>query len=263
MAAPLTREFELARSPLPGLRLVVAHTQRRFERHTHAEHGIGVIDVGGQYSASGRGPVEALRGQVITVNPGEVHDGVPMLGEMRRWRMIYLDRTLWDQERRAPEWLRPVLADERLARLFDALFATVRAGGDALAVEERLVALLHHAPTTAVPGDADGAPARALVEARDRLADDRQPPPSLATLAASAGVSRYRFLRAFAAAYGLPPHAWAGQQRLARAERLLAQGVAPAQAALAAGFADQSHLTRALRRCRGYTPGQLAALARG
>ncbi len=264
MAAPLTREFELARSPLPGLRLVVADTRRHFERHTHAEHGIGVIDAGGQRSASGRGPVEALRGEVITVNPGEVHDGVPMQGEARRWRMVYLDRSLWDQARPAPEWLRPVLPDARLVRLFDALFATAQRGDDALAVEERLAALLQYAPTTAVaPSESVAAPLRALAEARERLADDDLPPPSLGALAARAGVSRYRFLRAFAAAYGLPPHAWAAQQRLARAERLLAQGHAPAEAALAAGFADQSHLTRALRRFRGYTPGQLAAMARG
>ena len=127
-----------------------------------------------------------------------------------------------------------------------------------------LAALLQYAPTTAVaPSESVAAPLRALAEARERLADDDLPPPSLGALAARAGVSRYRFLRAFAAAYGLPPHAWAAQHRLARAERLLAQGHAPAEAALAAGFADQSHLTRALRRFRGYTPGQLAAMARG
>ena len=75
-------------------------------------------------------------------------------------------------------------------------------------------------------------------------------------------MSRTQFLRAFAAAFGLPPHAWALQQRLARAEALLAQGAVLADAAAASGFADQSHMTRAFRRFRGYTPGQYAARRR-
>jgi len=262
--APTGQEFAIRPSALAGLTLVAAHTRRRFDRHTHAVHGIGVIDAGGQTSASGRGPVEAVRGEVITVNPGEVHDGIPMQGEKRRWRMLYFDSSLWNTEHSAPEWTLPVLRDARIATLFDAAFACAARGGDALALEERLAALLHHAPSTArreAPRMAPGA-SRALLRARERLADGAAPPPSLAELARGAAMSRYQFLRAFAAAFGLPPHAWAQQQRLARAEALLVRGAALADAAAASGFADQSHMTRAFRRFRGYTPGQYAALRR-
>ena len=44
-----------------------------------------------------------------------------------------------------------------------------------------------------------------------------------------------------------------------RAERQLACGMALADASAASGFADQSHMTRAFSRFRGYTPGQFAA----
>lgn len=40
---------------------------------------------------SGCGIVDARAGEVITTNPGEVHDGRPLGGASRRWRMIYLD----------------------------------------------------------------------------------------------------------------------------------------------------------------------------
>ena len=122
--------------------------------------------------------------------------------------------------------------------------------------------LLHHAPITSKLGAELGrpnGPGAALVRAREQLADGAQPPPSLAELAREAGLSRYQFLRAFSARFGLPPAAWAGQQRLARAERQLACGMALADAAAASGFADQSHMTRAFSRFRGYTPGQFAA----
>lgn len=122
--------------------------------------------------------------------------------------------------------------------------------------------LLHHAPLTSKQGaelGCAGGPGAALVRARERLAEGAGPAPSLAELAREAGVSRYQFLRAFSTRFGLPPAAWAGQQRLARAEGALACGMALADAAAASGFADQSHMTRAFRRFRGYTPGQFAA----
>ena len=261
--APAPLEFAVRPSALAGLTLVAAHTRRRFARHTHAVYGIGLIDAGGQTSASGRGPVEAVRGEVITVNPGEVHDGVPMQGEKRRWRMLYLDSSLWNQEHSAPEWTLPVLRDAGVAALFEAAFACAARGDDALALEEHLAALLHHAPSTAArcAPRATGTASRALLRARERLADGTAAP-SLAELARGADMGRYVFLRAFAATFGLPPHAWAQQQRLARAEALLARGAALADAAAASGFADQSHMTRAFRRFRGYTPGQYAALRR-
>jgi AraC-like DNA-binding protein len=256
-------EFLVRASALAGLTLVTAHTRRHFARHSHVAHGIGVIDSGGQTSASGRGPVQALQGEVITVNPGEVHDGVPLQGAKRRWRMVYLDAALWGPERAAPEWTQPVLRDPGLVRRFNALFDTAARGGDALAVQEQLELLLRHAPSTAIAREpvARGVSA-ALRQARERLADDTAAPASLAELARPAGMSRYQFLRAFTVAFGLPPHAWAQQQRLARAEAALACGLPLAEAATASGFADQSHMTRAFRRFRGYTPGQYVAARR-
>ena len=197
-------EFIVRSTALAGLTLVAADSARRFDRHTHALHGIGVIDAGGQHSASGRGPVQALRGEVITVNPGEVHDGIPMQGQNRRWRMVHLDVALWDSERSAVEWTRPVLSDARVAALVGAVFACAAAGADALAVEERLALLLHHAPSTlgrTAPRPARADCGRALAQARERLAQALVPP-SLAEMAREAAMSRTQFLRAFAAAFG-------------------------------------------------------------
>jgi quercetin dioxygenase-like cupin family protein len=49
-----------------------------FPRHTHEQFGIGVIRRGASRSRSGRGMVEAGSGDIITVNPGEVHKGAPI-----------------------------------------------------------------------------------------------------------------------------------------------------------------------------------------
>jgi hypothetical protein len=55
-----------------------------------------------------------------------------------------------------------------------------------------------------------------------------------------------------------------GIRQIRRAERaveLLRQGLAPIDVALAAGYADQPHLTRSLRRFAGQTPAQIASAA--
>ncbi len=66
-------------------------------------------------------------------------------------------------------------------------------------------------------------------------------------------------IRRFARATGLPPAAHARMVRLDRARRLIANGVAPAEAAAATGFADQSHLGRLFRESYGTTPARYAA----
>jgi AraC-like DNA-binding protein len=68
-------------------------------------------------------------------------------------------------------------------------------------------------------------------------------------------MSRYQLLRSFQAGVGMPPCAWLGQHRVARARALLDRGHRPAQAAALAGFAEQAHLTRWFRRVVGVTPG--------
>jgi AraC-like DNA-binding protein len=98
------------------------------------------------------------------------------------------------------------------------------------------------------------------VRVRQRLDDDPACDPGLAELAAEAGLSRFQLLRAFARELGLTPHAYLMQRRLSLARGLIDSGLALAAAAHEAGFADQSHMTRAFRRTLGYTP---ATYARG
>lgn len=73
-----TSQFRMRRCAIEGVEAVEADTAHSFGRHTHDQFGIGVITRGAQRSASGRGPVEAGPGDMITVNPGEVHDGHPI-----------------------------------------------------------------------------------------------------------------------------------------------------------------------------------------
>ena len=67
--------------------------------------------------------------------------------------------------------------------------------------------------------------------------------------------SRFQYIRRFHERMGVTPHQYLIQNRLREAKRLLAEGVPLADAALMAGFADQSHCNRLFNRRIGITPG--------
>ena len=69
------------------------------------------------------------------------------------------------------------------------------------------------------------------------------------------GLSRYHLVRVFGESVGVPPHAYLRQMRVREAKKLLAAGLPVAEAAVATGFADQSHLHRWFKRLWGVTPG--------
>jgi AraC-like DNA-binding protein len=274
MAAAELHRAEVKRTPWQGVYLTQIESSRHFARHWHDTFGIGLIDDGAHRSASGRGTVTAYAGHLISTNPGEVHDGQPLGAPARRWRMVYMDPAALQASTLAPAdtpnaglaLTRPVFDDPLLRGALQRLFALLMHATetpDALACDEawalvcgRLLA--QHASLAAPKRIA----APAMGRVRERLATDLTVAPSLAELAALAGLSRYQVLRHFAAAYGMPPHAWLRQHRVLRARALISQGHGLADAAAACGFADQSHMTRSFVQQLGFTPGawQHAAL---
>jgi AraC-like DNA-binding protein len=189
-----------------------------------------------------------------------VHDGVPHEGRARGWRMLYLDTELVGgmagEDAAVLEIARPAMRDPVLAGLVARAFARATdPGADRLGVEEDLLRSLVRAMRR-TPRERPPRACPAVGRARQRLDDAPEAPVSLAELARLAGVSRFQLLRGFAREVGVTPHRYLVQRRVGLARRLLAKGEAPAAAALAAGFADQSHMSRAFVRQFGITPGR-------
>ena len=276
--APIHRS-QVIGSPWPGIFGTHIDSARHYGRHTHSTYGFGLLADGAQRSASGRGQVDAFAGDVISTNPGEVHDGQPLDGPSRRWRMLYLEAdafaSLMEGAQGHIEITRPVMHDPQLAaalvRLLDRLDcwhisshgAKPAHDAHALACEESLVeacGLLRNRHTGAAPMREVAAELRGV---RERLADDLLHAPTLAELAAMAGLSRFQLLRRFEKQHGVPPHAWLLQQRAECAQGLIRSGMDLAGAAASSGFADQSHMTRIFVRQFGFTPGAWRAATGG
>lgn len=261
--------FSITRCGTEGVEAVLADTAHEFGRHTHDQFGIGVILRGAQKSLSGRGIVEAEAGDIITVNPGEVHDGMPIGENGRAWRILYFNPAVLadpiidltngaadNAELSYPAMRDPVSA-ARLSSLFRAMTDPL-GGHSEIEARETLLLLLSRLIDHGKGKLQRGAP-KGVERARARIDDDPSAPLSLTELAGIGGVSQFQLVRGFSKVTGLTPHAYLVQRRLQRARKLIAKGTALADAALAAGFADQSHMTRLFVRTYGMSPGLYAS----
>jgi AraC family transcriptional regulator len=95
---------------------------------------------------------------------------------------------------------------------------------------------------------------------RDYIEAHLDEPIEVGALAHVAGRSPFHFTRVFAQAVGVSPHRYVVRLRLKRALELMRdRRSGPADIAACTGFADQSHLSRWVRRVYGVSPTQLAA----
>jgi AraC family transcriptional regulator len=85
-------------------------------------------------------------------------------------------------------------------------------------------------------------------------------PLDVATLAAMCGRSQYHFSRVFSRTVGVSPYRYVLHLRVKHAFDLIREGSLPlAEIAYSVGFADQSHLTRWVRRAYGVTPAMISS----
>ena len=79
---------------------------------------------------------------------------------------------------------------------------------------------------------------------------------TLHEIAQASGRTKWHLARSFKEVVGVTIHDYLTLVRLAHAQHFLRMGSSPSVAAADAGFADQSHLTRKLRRNLGITPAR-------
>lgn len=248
----------------PGVDLLSARfVTHRFSRHTHATYTIALIESGVEEFAYGGSLLRAASGQVALLNPEVAHTGQAGVPEGWCYRVLYpavevvRDMAVELGVRRGtPYFPHTIVDDPAAAELLRSVHASA-ARGDTLASSTAVLTALamilrRHASPSA--GSSRGASptvraARALLH--ERLTDS----PSLEELAATVGTGPFALLRAFRAAYGLPPHTYLTNLRVQRAREMLDAGLRPAEVAVRAGFADQPHLTRHFKRVVGVPPG--------
>ena len=121
-------------------------------------------------------------------------------------------------------------------------------------------ALLEMDPSARVPAAYDRYYAPVAI-ARDYLDAFFQQSVTSAQLERVTGLDRYSMARAFRRHFGTSPYRYLTMRRLDQVRTTLRTSASLAEAALEAGFADQSHMNRHFKQAFGLSPGRWRALS--
>jgi AraC-like DNA-binding protein len=260
--------IDLSQDADTGIETLRAHFEgHAYDPHWHDSYLVGVTEQGVQQFNCRRTRHQSTPGKVFLLEPGDIHDGEAPTADGFTYRMLYLDPQWLQRELgavfdHAPDnsqlsFAATLASDTRLAQATSLAFEILHRGELKIVRQTALDALLErltsHLHWRARIGQDPRLP-RVAQKAREYLHANAQYDIGLDQLAAVTGVDRFRLTRAFKAAYGMAPHAYLVQLRLATARRMLARGEQPAAVAMALGFADQSHLGRWFVRAYGLTP---------
>jgi AraC-like DNA-binding protein len=239
-----------------------------------SEYVFGVIDRRGLHVTRGRRHYVLHAGDLAAYDPSNPHSGAPLDGGPWEYRLLVVEladvaAAAGDAGTMGPdvEFVDPVIDDPRLAVRFRRLHAAMEAPTSTLARQTLLATVLQdivdHSPVTKARRSRVSRARRdpAVRLACEYIRDNLTSNVGLDDVASVAGTSKFRLVRLFRTALGVPPHTFQIGQRVQRARHLLEHGVSPADAAVRCGFHDQSHLHRHFTPRLGLTPARYARAA--
>ncbi|XVV00104.1 AraC family transcriptional regulator [Actinosynnema sp. CA-248983] len=234
-----------------------------FAPHRHDTYAVG-LTLAGVQTFRYRGALwHCLPGRWHVLHPDETHDGGAGSAEGLDYRIIYLDPALVQDAlggRSLPFVAEPVLEPTPASRAVAGWLADIDEPLDDVQAVEMTTAVVDMLTQHAGPASkATALDLDAVRRVRTLLVDDPARRHPVAEFERVAGMDRWTVARQFRAAFGTSPTRFRTMRQLDTARRLIRSGAALGEVAVAAGFADQSHLTRMFKRAFGLTPAVWAA----
>lgn len=259
-AKPASASDWVMRSATPGSveRIEAWFGGHGYDLHRHDTYSIGRTLAGVQSFHYKGALCHGVPGNTLVLYPDEVHDGMAGSEIGFRYRMAYID----------PSLIQNVLGGEPLPfiagglssdpRLYRASEAFVQALDHPLETLEEQDAIYDLAMALrAVGGKSRGRKRldyRSAERARAFIMEHLHHGITLEMLKQASGREQWSLSRDFRALYGTSPYRFVTLRRLDCFCRLILDGFTLVDAALAAGFHDQSHMTRHFTRTYGVPP---------
>jgi AraC-like DNA-binding protein len=250
-------------------RLEARFAGRAFAPHRHDTYAVGVTLSGVQTFRYRGEQRHCLPGEAHILHPDELHDGAAGGDRGFGYRIAYVDPALIQQAlggRPLPFVSDPIVAERVVSSRMSAALWRLDEPIDALSRVELAVDL-----AAMLSGLSGGQGEKrtslrlaALLRVRDLIAADPAASHPLERLERVSGLDRWTLARQFRAAFGTNLRSFRTMRQLDRARGMIRAGTPLSEVAVAAGFADQSHMSRLFKRTYGLTPGRWAtALAPG
>lgn len=262
---------------LGGIEVINASFGRKnFKKHYHQTYTISVIGSGGQRFFRSGAEHFAPENSIIFVNADDIHTGQAANGVGWTYKAIYptpeqfgqLASDIGWQGQFAPYFADAVVYDPTMANALRRLFFILENESQQLLREQEINLVLsqlmiRHGSHKKEAIEFQRLEFDKLLKAREFLRGNVEENVTLKQLADYVGLSQFHLARQFQQKYGLSPHAYFIQFKVAQAQNLLKRGVSVVNVSNQLGFFDQSHLHRHFKRVIGLTPGQYAKAVNG
>ena len=231
-----------------------------YDPHRHDTYSIGRTLSGVQSFHYKGNLCHGMPGNTLILHPDELHDGMAGTEAGFRYRMAYVDPALIQQVlggEPLPYIAGGLSSDLRLYRASESFVQAMDHSLDPLEEQDALFDLAM--ALRAVAGKPRGRKRldyRAAARAREFILEHLHLGITLEMLEQASGRERWSLSRDFRVLYGTSPYRFVTLRRLDQLRVLILDGFTLVDAALAAGFHDQSHMTRHFTRCYGVPPSR-------
>lgn len=249
--------------PFIEARSIVDGRKVCYSLHAHAHFSIGVITAGNCTYINDDHQQAISQGTTVLMNPQAVHACNPIDDQPWSYRMLYVDSQWLAELLGQPQAVyQPVMSTSpALFQAFNRFYEILLDSSLTASIKQTAAQDFFQIMDSTLAAQTSSTSAPELAHAKLELAaalirKNCAQPLSLQQISDTAGLSRSYLIRAFRQHFGMTPHAYLTNQRVQLAQSLLKRGDMIADAALAAGFADQAHLQRTFKQFLAATPGQ-------
>lgn len=239
---------------------------QKFPNHFHEYYVIGFIEGGKRHLWCKGREYDLTAGDLILFNPHDNHCCAPVDGTILDYRAVNIGPAVMERAAReitgqnfVPRFTRNVVCQSDIAPSLAELYHMILTGAPRLEREEAFFFLLEQIlQEYAAPFDEAEPPGpneqiKALCGYMETHFSENI---TLDDLLGMTSFGKSYLLRSFTKQVGVSPYRYLQTIRLEKAKKFLERGIAPAEAASMAGFADQSHFTNYFKEFIGLTPKQ-------
>ncbi|MCK9796582.1 AraC family transcriptional regulator [Pseudomonas chlororaphis] len=237
-----------------------------FEPHRHDTYAVGRTLAGVHNFNYRKSMRHNLPGGTIVLHPDELHDGEAGTEDGFQYRIVYIEPALLQQAlggKPLPFITDGLSRDPRLYQATQVLMQGMDTLIDPLEEDDALYDLAQ--ALAAVAGMQRGRKSLDFIaaeRAREYIHSALERVVTLDELEQASGRDRWSLSRDFRALYGTSPYRYLTMRRLDHVRVLMVSGVSIADAALIAGFTDQSHMTQHFTRTYGLPPARWLRMIR-
>jgi len=242
--------------------LAGSFTTRSFAPHFHERYSLILVEKGaGDYSYK-KHDYLVTGGHLLILNPFDVHTGKAIQGEQWKFKSMYLPVELMESHTKVEGkadslgWKDRIIKQPMIVNRFANLHERLMNRTEDIGIESELLTFvndLKNVSSDTLPFDQSESHSR-LGVIRDYLQAHYAESVQLSDLERISGWSKFHLIHRFTKRYGLSPHKYLLNLRVASAKRLLRKRISVTEVAYQTGFFDQSHFIKTFKGMTGITP---------